>query len=85
MPHITLSTKGQLVIPREVRQAQGWTAGTQLELSVADGVVMLRRRLQIVPTTLAAGFGMLCRDAEPIDDAAAQQAVDAMMAAEWRR
>ena len=84
MAQVTLSTKGQLVIPREVRDAQGWTAGTQLELRVDDGVVTLRGLPQIAPTTLAAGFGMLRRDCQPIDYAAAQRAVDTMIAEEWR-
>jgi len=37
----TLSTKGQVIIPKEVRERHGWDAGLSLELvEQADGVVL---------------------------------------------
>ena len=41
MSRTRLSTKGQLIIPLEVRERHGWTAGTELEVADAgDGVVI---------------------------------------------
>ncbi|HEY0553460.1 MAG TPA: AbrB/MazE/SpoVT family DNA-binding domain-containing protein [Thermoanaerobaculia bacterium] len=45
-----LSTKGQLIIPKEIRERHGWTAGT--ELSVEDfGDSVVLRRVQDLPVT----------------------------------
>ncbi|MEM9554515.1 MAG: AbrB/MazE/SpoVT family DNA-binding domain-containing protein [Acidobacteriota bacterium] len=37
-----LSTKGQVIIPKEIRDRQGWTSGTQLTVRELDGGVELR-------------------------------------------
>jgi len=45
-----LSTKGQLIIPKEIRKRHGWTAGT--ELLVEDhGDSVILRRAEDFPTT----------------------------------
>jgi AbrB family looped-hinge helix DNA binding protein len=36
-----LSSKGQLVIPKEVRQALGLRQGTQFQVEVGDGKIIL--------------------------------------------
>jgi AbrB family looped-hinge helix DNA binding protein len=36
-----LSTKGQVVLPKEVRDTLGIASGTELEVEVRDGVVLL--------------------------------------------
>ncbi len=42
---VRLSTKGRLVVPKEIRQRHGWTAGTELVLEVqGDGVVVRSAR-----------------------------------------
>ncbi len=52
MTRATLSTKGQLIIPKAVRDRHGWDAGTELAIEeVADGVVI--RALGPVATTKA--------------------------------
>ena len=40
---VTLSSKGQLVMPAEYRQALGLEAGQRLEVSVVDGRIVLDR------------------------------------------
>ena len=40
---VTLSSKGQLVIPAEYRQKLGLEAGQRLELSIVDGRIVLDR------------------------------------------
>ena len=37
-----LSTKGQVVIPREVRERHGWSAGTEIWIEDRDDHVVLR-------------------------------------------
>jgi AbrB family looped-hinge helix DNA binding protein len=45
-----LSTKGQLIIPQEIRKRHGWTAGTEL-LVEDDGDSVILRRAEDLPTT----------------------------------
>jgi AbrB family looped-hinge helix DNA binding protein len=40
---VTLSSKGQLVIPAEYRQKLGLEAGQRLELSIVEGRIVLDR------------------------------------------
>ena len=49
-PRVRLSTKGQLVIPKEIRDRQGWKAGTELVFENLGGRVVLRQ-WQDVPKT----------------------------------
>jgi AbrB family looped-hinge helix DNA binding protein len=37
-----LSSKGQLVLPKEVRAKQGWKEGTEIEVEETPGGVLLR-------------------------------------------
>lgn len=37
-----LSTKGQLILPKDVRDHHGWTAGTELEVEDRGDAVILR-------------------------------------------
>ena len=52
-PEVTrLSTKGQLIIPKEIRERHGWTAGTELIVEDHGNSVMLRRAEELPVTTL---------------------------------
>ena len=42
MPNVTLSTKGQLVIPKAVRTRLGWEAGARLELCELGSDLVIR-------------------------------------------
>lgn len=49
-----LSTKGQLVIPKEIRERHGWTAGVELIFEDLGGDrVVLRQGGDLPPTRLA--------------------------------
>lgn len=37
-----LSTKGQVVLPKEIRETLGISSGTEFEVEVRDGVLLLR-------------------------------------------
>jgi AbrB family looped-hinge helix DNA binding protein len=56
MPITKLSTKGQVVLPKEIRDTLGICSGTELEVEVRDGVVLLR---PIRVTTVDDLLGML--------------------------
>jgi AbrB family looped-hinge helix DNA binding protein len=47
-----LSTKGQLIIPKEIRVRHGWTAGTELLVEDHGELVVLRRAEDLPATTL---------------------------------
>lgn len=52
-PELTrLSTKGQLIIPKEIRERHGWTAGTELIVEDHGSSVVLRRVEDLPATTL---------------------------------
>jgi AbrB family looped-hinge helix DNA binding protein len=54
-----LSSKGQVVLPKSVRDAHGWAPGTEFEIeSTADGV-RLRVKAPFPRTELAQVFGSL--------------------------
>jgi antitoxin PrlF len=59
MPTATLTEKGQVVIPAEIRARHGLTAGTQVEFVDDDGVIRLLVRRRIAPSDPAAGYGMV--------------------------
>ena len=42
MARTRLSTKGQLIIPKEVRDRHGWSAGTELLVEDLGGAVIVR-------------------------------------------
>ncbi|MGH2350760.1 MAG: AbrB/MazE/SpoVT family DNA-binding domain-containing protein [Chloroflexota bacterium] len=41
----TITSKGQITIPKEVRDALGLTPGTQVEFTVEPGRVVMRKRI----------------------------------------
>ena len=47
MMTVKLSSKGQLVIPKEVRQELGLKAGDELRVNVMDGKIVIRRQKDI--------------------------------------
>jgi AbrB family looped-hinge helix DNA binding protein len=44
MTEVTLSTKHQIVVPREAREALGLKPGAKLQIVVRGGVALLMRR-----------------------------------------
>jgi AbrB family looped-hinge helix DNA binding protein len=44
MSEITVSSKGQVVLPKAVRDEFGWTAGTKLQLIAGRGQVTLKAK-----------------------------------------
>ncbi len=57
-----LSTKGQVVLPKNVRENLGLMPGAELEVEVSDGLVILR---PVGRTTVDDLLGMLAWDGPP--------------------
>jgi AbrB family looped-hinge helix DNA binding protein len=55
----TLSTKGQLILPKAVRDRRGWSSGDRLVVEVRPVGVLLRRESVRAPTRLEDVAGML--------------------------
>lgn len=55
----TLTAKGQIVIPAEIRARHQLTPGTQVEFVDEGGVIRLLVRRRVTATDPAAGYGMI--------------------------
>ena len=61
-----LSTKGQVILPKAIRQGRNWPPGTKLTVEETPDGVLLRPEPLFEPTTVDQVFGMLKRDGPPI-------------------
>lgn len=59
MPAATLTDKGQVVIPAEIRARHGLTPGTQVEFVDEGGTIRLVVRRRVTPSDPAAGYGLV--------------------------
>ena len=59
MPAVVLSSKGQLVLPAEIRQRFGLSAGSRLELIEERDGIRLRVPYATPAAEVTSGFGML--------------------------
>jgi AbrB family looped-hinge helix DNA binding protein len=78
-----LSSKGQLIIPKEVRDRHGWRAGTELEVEDQGGVVVLRRKKPWPPTRIEDVSGSLKYDGPPVSIEDMNAGIDEMMRKMW--
>jgi AbrB family looped-hinge helix DNA binding protein len=61
-----LSSKGQVIIPKAVREAHGWQPGVELEVEDQGDAVVLRPANPFPPTTIEEVYGCLKHDGPPI-------------------
>ena len=59
MPTVTVSEKGQVVIPADMRRRLGITPGCQLDFSLEGNSMRVEVRRRIQPTRLEDGYGLL--------------------------
>lgn len=59
MAAATLTEKGQVVIPAEIRKKYGLTPGTQIEFVDDGGVIRVVIRRRLTPSDPAAGYGLI--------------------------
>ena len=76
-----VSTKGQVILPKAIREQRNWDAGTRLVVENTPDGVLLRRAPAFAATQPGEVFGMLPFTGEPksLDD------MDAAVLAEARR
>ncbi|MGQ0533273.1 MAG: AbrB/MazE/SpoVT family DNA-binding domain-containing protein [Caulobacteraceae bacterium] len=77
----TVSTKGQVILPKAIRDELKWSEGTQLVVERADEGVLLKEASVFAPTKPGAAFGMLKYKGK----AKTLKEMDAAIAAEVRR
>ena len=61
----TVSTKGQVILPKAIRQRRDWDTGTRLIVEETPDGVLLKRAPAFAPTRPEAVFGMLSFAGEP--------------------
>jgi AbrB family looped-hinge helix DNA binding protein len=59
MAAATLTGKGQIVMPAEIRAKHGLTSGTQVEFVDDDGTIRLVVRRRVTPSDPGRGYGMV--------------------------
>jgi len=65
-PTTRMSTKGQVILPKAVRQRRGWTAGTRLVVEERSDGVLLTAEPLFPPTKVEDVYGMLKYDGPPV-------------------
>jgi len=59
MPITRLSTKGQIVLPKEIRSAHAWGPGTEFTVEETAGGILLRPARRFPPTKIEDVAGCL--------------------------
>lgn len=77
----TVSTKGQVILPKTIRDRLNWSAGTRLTVEETKAGVVLKEAPAFAPAKAGAAFGMLGYRGK----AKTLEEMDAAIAAEVRR
>jgi AbrB family looped-hinge helix DNA binding protein len=85
MTSTKLSTKGQIVIPKELRDAKKWAVGMDIEVVDTPDGVLLRPKAPPKPYALDDVIGILRGHGKPISDAELRQAAAAGAVARYER
>lgn len=59
MPSVTVSEKGQVVIPAAIRRDLGIKPGTQLEFEREGSSIRVSLKQPVAPSEIDSGYGML--------------------------
>jgi AbrB family looped-hinge helix DNA binding protein len=62
----TVSTKGQVILPKAIRDLLEWEPGTRLAVEATKDGVVLKREPLFSPTTVEEVYGCLKYDGPPI-------------------
>jgi AbrB family looped-hinge helix DNA binding protein len=85
MTSTRLSTKGQVVLPRDIRDGLNWTAGMELLVNREGDTVTLRAKPALPAKTLEPRdvVGILKWDGPPVSIREMDKAIDEMFRREW--
>src|SRR3546814_18386174 len=70
-----VSTKGQVILPKAIRDQRHWTAGTRLMVENTSDGVLLKPAPAFPPTTVAGVFGSLANQGLALSVAAMDAAI----------
>mgnify|MGYP001014978464 CR=1 FL=1 len=59
MPTVTVSEKGQVVIPAAIRKGLGIKPGTELDFELDGASIRVSLRQSVPASSIASGYGML--------------------------
>ncbi len=76
-----VSTKGQVILPKVIRDEQGWPAGTRLVVEATSEGVLLKAAPLFETTSIDDVFGVLAHEGPPLT----LEDMDAAVAAEAAR
>jgi AbrB family looped-hinge helix DNA binding protein len=79
-----LSSKGQVIIPKAVRDRHGWQPGVELEVEDRGDAVVLRLPSPFRRTTIEEVYGCLKYDGPPITIEEMDQAVEREARRMWK-
>lgn len=80
MTKTKLSTKGQLIIPKDIRERHGWKLGTELAIEDTGDAVVIRQLGAVKPTKLRDVLGCLRFRGRPKSLAEMEEAIAAAAA-----
>ncbi len=79
-----LSSKGQLIIPKSIREAHGWSSGMEFTVVDTDDGVLLRPRKLFPETRVEDVAGCLFREGLRKSDDEIKQALKRAARERWR-
>ena len=83
MARTRLSSKGQVVLPKDLRDCLGWAAGTELEVAAEGQVVLLRPASGRGQVALDELIGCIPYDGPPVSVAEMDEAVEEAARRMW--
>lgn len=78
-----LSSKGQVVLPKSIREELDWPIGADLTVERYEDGVVLKRKTSIRPTSVDEIIGMF-KVNKPISDEEIERAIEKGYRARWR-
>jgi AbrB family looped-hinge helix DNA binding protein len=81
----TLSSKGQVIIPKEVRSSRGWQVGIKLVVEDLPAGILLRPLTAFPATDVHEGVGCAGYSGACKSVAQMKQGIERMMRRQWRR
>ena len=80
-----LSSKGQIVVPKAIRDALDWPVGAELTVERGDDCFVVRRNRRLRRTTIEEVAGCLQYDGPPVSVEDMERAIDEELEERWRR
>jgi AbrB family looped-hinge helix DNA binding protein len=88
MSNTTLSSKGQVVIPKNLREFLGWKSGMKIAIKERDGTIVLAPEVKSEPKAryedVLRVSKMLSYDGPPQSDADIQRGLEEYFRKEWK-